>query len=113
MVNYTVSFFLQKIDELHLCLDVVLRNKTPVNHTPSGVFTICLPTHSLFLLIKTDVLYIVHPYVAYSVTAFDAVLSKNLHLNLLKKKGLIFVLSVKNVFFFLSSLVSESPEILN
>lgn len=86
VVNYTVSFFLQKIDELRLCLDVVLRNKTPVNHTPSGVFTICLPTNSLFLLIKTDVLHIVHPYIAYSVAAFDAVWSKNVHLNLLKKK---------------------------
>lgn len=59
VVNYTVSFFLQKIDELHLCLDVVLRNKTPVNHTPSGVFTICLPTDLLFLLLKANILLIV------------------------------------------------------
>ena len=51
VVNYAVSVFLQKTDELPLCRDVVLRNKTPVNHTPSGVFTICLPTDSLFPLI--------------------------------------------------------------
>lgn len=59
VVNYAVSFFLQEIDELRLCLDVVLRNKTPVNHTPSGMFTICLPTDSLFLLIKADILLVV------------------------------------------------------
>lgn len=49
VVNYTVSFFPQKIDELCLCLDVMLRNETTVNHTPSGMFTIYLPTDSLFL----------------------------------------------------------------
>ncbi len=59
VVNYAVSFFLQKIDELHLCFDVVLRNKTPVNHATSGVFTICPPTNSIFLLIKADTLLIV------------------------------------------------------
>lgn len=42
VVNYAVSFFLRKIDELRLRPDVVPRNKTPVNHTPSGALTICL-----------------------------------------------------------------------
>lgn len=41
VVNYAVSFFLRKIDELRLRPDVVPRNKTPVNHTPSGALTIC------------------------------------------------------------------------
>lgn len=59
VVNYAVSFFLHRIDELRLCLDVVLRNKIPVNHTPSGVFTICLPEDSVFLLINANILLIV------------------------------------------------------
>lgn len=70
MVNYAVSFFLQKIDELRLCLDVVLRNKTPVNHTPSGMLTICLYTDPWLLLIKAAVLLIV------TVAAFDSFLFK-------------------------------------
>lgn len=56
VLNYAI--FLQKIDELCLCLDVVLRNKTPVNYRPSGVFTICLPTDSHFLLIKANTVLI-------------------------------------------------------
>lgn len=54
VVNYTVSFFLQKIDELHLCLDEVLKNKTPVNHTPCGMFTVSLSSNLLFQLINVD-----------------------------------------------------------
>lgn len=54
VVNYTVSLFLQKMDELQLCLDEVLKNKTPVNHTPSGMFTVCLSSNLLFQLIKND-----------------------------------------------------------
>lgn len=71
VVNYADSFFLQKIDELRLCPDVVLRKKTPVNHTPSGLFTICLPTPSHSLLIKANIqLTVIH------CVTFDFVLAK-------------------------------------
>lgn len=69
--NYAVSSFLQKIDELCLCLDGVLRNKTPVNHTPSSMFTSCLPTRSLFRLIEAEMLLKVT-----DCTACDAILSR-------------------------------------
>lgn len=49
------SFFLQKIDELRLCPDAALRKKSPVNHTQSGAFTICLPTDSHSPLIKANI----------------------------------------------------------
>ena len=71
VVNYADSFFLQKIDELRLRPDVVLRKKTPVNHTPSGVFTICLPTASQSLLIKANIQLTVIDCVT-----FDFVLAK-------------------------------------
>lgn len=52
VVNYAVSFFLRKIDELRLRLDAVLRNKSPVNHTRSGALTVRLLPRLLFLKIE-------------------------------------------------------------
>lgn len=36
VVNYTGRFSLQKMDELHICLDMVVRNKTP-NNTSTNI----------------------------------------------------------------------------
>lgn len=54
VVNYTVKFSLQKMDELHICLDMVLRNKTPnktntiIPPLAGSLFLVCV---SVFLSI--------------------------------------------------------------
>lgn len=54
MVNYTVKCSLQKMDELHICLDMVLRNKTPnktntiIPPLAGSLFQVCV---SVFLSI--------------------------------------------------------------